>query len=86
MIVKYKYGFEHKGKLYAWKNKDLYRLPQMIGKRFYSLKKCGKWIDKKDVFRGYYLGDDRKSHDQLESMTHFINHEEEVIKDSDCPF
>ena len=79
--MRYKYGFRFDGKLYGWKNKQLYRLPQIIGKRFYSLKKCGKWMDK-----GYYLGSQRKSHDQLEAMTCFIDHEIEEIKDSDVPF
>ena len=81
MIIKYKYGFKFKGKLYGWKDKHLYRLPQIIGNRFYSLKKCSKWSDK-----GYYLGADRKSHDQLKAMTHFIDEEIEVIVDSDVPF
>ena len=81
MIIKYKYGFEYNGKIYGWKNKELYRLPQMIGDRFYSKIKCAKWGDK-----GYYLGADRKSHKQLKAMTYYINHEEEVIDHHDCPF
>jgi len=81
MIIRYKYGFRFDAKLYGWKNKELYRLPQIIGTRFYPLKKCGKWSDK-----GYYLGSKRKSHTQLLSMTCFINFETEQIKDSDVPF
>lgn len=80
MIVKYKYGLFHDNKLYGWKDKELYRLPQMIGKRFYGLLKCTKWGT------GYYLGTDRKSKPQLEAMTVVIDKEISVIKDIDVPF
>jgi hypothetical protein len=81
MIIRYTYGFEYNGILYGWKEKELYRLPQMIGKRFYPLRKCGEWDDK-----GYYLGADRKSFAQLKSMTVFINQEVHEIESSDVPF
>jgi hypothetical protein len=80
MIVKYKYGLFHKDKLYGWKHGVLFRLPQMIGKRFYGLKMCSPWKD------GYYLGEHRKSKSQLEAMTIVIDKEISVIKDSDVPF
>lgn len=85
MIIRYKYGIVFRGKIYGWKNKDLYRLPQMIGNRFYSLKKCPKWVrNGKDM--GYGLGAAQKSHAQLKAMTHFINREVEEIVDNDCLF
>jgi len=80
MILKYKYGFEFNGVLFGWKDKELYRLPQMIGKRFYPLKKCGSYEG------GYHVCRKRKSIQQLKSMTHFINFEVEEIESSDCPF
>ncbi len=80
MIIKYKYGFEFEKKLYGWKDKQLYRLPQMIGQRFYPLKLCAKYE------KGYFLGAKRKSFAQLESMTVFIDKEVQQIKDKDCPF
>jgi len=80
MIIRYKYGFDFNGIIYGWKNKKLYRLPQMIGKRYYPLKECGKWVN------GYIVGRMRKSHAQLEYMTNFINYEHQQIKDKDCPF
>lgn len=80
MIVKFKYGFSFKDILFGWKNKKLYRLPQMIGERFYPLKKCGEWED------GFIVGRMRKSNKQLKDMTIFINFEYQDIKDEDCPF
>lgn len=81
MIVRYTYGFKFDGKLYGWKNRELYRLPQTIGKAFYPLKKCARWKDK-----GYYLGSAKKSFSQLKSMTIFINEEVQEIESEDCPF
>lgn len=80
MIINFRYGFVYKGKIYGWSEKKLYRLPQMIGKRFYPLKECSKYD------KGYFLGKDRKSFKQLQSMTVFIDKEVQIIKDSDCPF
>ena len=80
MIIKYKYGLFHNNKLYGWKDKELYRLPQMIGKRFYGLLKC------KPCGTGYFLGEDRKSKSQLEAMTVVIDKEISLIRDSDVPF
>ena len=80
MIIKYKYGVEFEGVLYGWKDKQLYRLPQMIGKRFYALRKCGEWE------KGFIIGRKRKSLHQLRAMTIFINYELQEISDKDCPF
>lgn len=57
MTIKYKHGFDFNGVLYGFKDKKLYRLPQMIGPRFYSKleillreekRKSGNW-------KGYLL-------------------------------
>jgi len=89
MILKYKYGFEFKGVLYGWKESKLYRLPQMIGKRFYPLKEV-PYIEQKrktGMFKGYDLyKNNRKSVSQLKEMTHYITFEHEEIKSNDCPF
>ena len=81
MIRKYKYGFEYKGFLYGWKNKELIRLPTTKGLRNYGLLRLKKWKDK-----GYYVGRERKSFNQIEAMTILINFEYQKIKDNDCPF
>ena len=85
MIISFTYGFKHNSILYGWKSKKLYRLPQMIGKRFYPIKTLDlkKWNN--DSI-GYLVGSNRKSLDQLKSMTIFINQNINEIKDNDCPF
>ena len=80
MILKYKYGFFFENKTYGWMDSELYRLPQVIGKRFYGRKKCAKWKD------GYYLGDKPKSRAQIEAMTIVINKKIGVVSDRDVPF
>lgn len=80
MIVKYKYGFIFNEVLYGWYEKELYRLPQMIGKRYYPLMKCGTHK------KGYYVGRTRKSFAQLKSMTVLIDFQTHEISDKDCPF
>jgi len=39
MIIKFTYGFNFNDVSYGWLKKELYRLPQNIGQRFYPLKK-----------------------------------------------
>ena len=88
MIIKYKFGFEINGVLYGWKDKKLFRLPQMIGLRFYPLKEIKLKTEKRKsgVFKGYQLyGNIRKSTKQLEHLTHYIDKSIEQINDSDCP-
>lgn len=80
MIIRFFYGFIYNNKVYGWHEKELYRLPQNIGNRYYSKKKCAKWGD------GYFLGSDRKSKNQLKSMTVVIDKEVQEIQSDDCPF
>lgn len=87
MIINYKYGFDFEGILYGWKPNEklkLYRMPQMIGKRFYPLKEL-KLIDVGNT-KGFYVGSKKKSIAQLKDMTVFINYKYQVISDKDCPF
>tara|TARA_R110001599_G_scaffold192226_3_gene387507 strand:- start:970 stop:1236 length:267 start_codon:yes stop_codon:yes gene_type:complete len=88
MIINYIYGFKENEVLYGFKEKKLYRLPQMIGLRFYPLKEVPLRIEiiGKSKWKGYLLRGKRKSLKQIESMTVFINHVVEEIKHSDCPF
>lgn len=89
MIIKYKYGFELNGVIYGFKDKKLFRLPQMIGLRFYPLKEIPIVEEKRKsgIFKGYRLyGKVRKSLTQVKSMLVFINFEHHEIKDSDIPF
>lgn len=84
MIINYKYGISFDGILYGWKDKKLYRLPQMIDKRFYPLKEL-KLIEVGNK-QGYNLNRKKKSLPQLEAMTVFIDKEVQTISDLDCPF
>lgn len=87
MIVKYKYGFSYNDILYGWNEKyELFRLSQMIGKRFYPLKKLELIEWNKGVSKGYLVGTKRKSKLQLKAMTIFINHECQEIEDLKMPF
>ena len=86
MIIKYKYGFDFNGILYGWKSKELYRMPQNIGKRFYPLKQLELKTWNNGLTRGYLVGKKRKSLEQLKAMTIFINHEDQVILDENLPF
>ena len=85
MIIKYKYGFFVNDVIYGFKDKKVFRLPQMIGKRFYPLLEIKlRKVGNKD---GYLLyGNRYKSLNQIEAMTVVINKEVQLIKDSDCPF
>ena len=87
MILNYKYGIIYKGIKYGWRDfekKELYKLPQTIGKRFYA----GGKLKMLDVGKqkGYCLGCDRKSIKQLDAMTIYINFEHQQINDKDTPF
>lgn len=88
MITHYIFGFKFNDVLYGFKDKNLYRLPQMIGKRFYPLKevKLRKETIGKSKWQGYLLRGKRKSVAQIKSMTIFINHTEQEIKDESLPF
>lgn len=83
MIIRYKHGFEVNGYMYGWRNKNLYRLPQVVKKRFYPLKKI-KQI-KVGSSKGYHVGRVKKSMSQLEAMTILINFKHQRITDKDCP-
>ena len=84
MIISFKFGFKFNGILYGFNDKKLYRLPQMIGLRFYPLLELPQ-INVGNT-KGYLVGSKRKSMIQIKSMTHFINENIEIINDSDCPF
>ncbi len=90
MIIEYKYGFKHNNVLYGWqKPKRLFRLPQMIGKRFYPLKELElrKEVIGGSDWEGFLLyGKSRKSFNQCKSMSVFINFVDEEFVGDDCPF
>ena len=83
MIIRFKYGFKIDNTLYCFKlgTIELYRMPQMIGKRFYPLKK----LDMRDEtingvdWKGYLVSRKRKSLKQLKDMTIFIDHKYQEI-------
>jgi hypothetical protein len=80
MIIKFKYGFYEGDVLYGWKDKHPYRLPQIIGDRFYPLHKVGKYNDL------FYVNRKLRSVKQLLSKTVVIHQDVHVIEDSDVPF
>lgn len=78
--MKYK-GFHYLGKIYVWKQSELYRLPFHSGLRCYGVKKCAKWKD------GAILGNGvKKSASQLEAMTETLELDFEFQEHSDTPF
>ena len=84
MILSFKFGFKFNTILYGFNDKKLYRLPQMIGLRFYPLLELPQI--KVGNKKGYLVGTKRKSLNQIKSMTHFIDEQVEIVEDSDCPF
>ena len=88
MIINYKFGFKHDDILFGFKEKKLYRLPQMIGLRFYPLKEVPKRTEiiGGSEWNGYLLRGNRKSVKQVKSMTVFIDFIHQEINDKDCPF
>jgi len=88
MIINYKFGFKHNEILFGFKEKKLYRLPQMIGLRFYGLKEVPLRKEKigGSDWEGYLLRGARKSKQQVKSMTVFIDFVHQEINDKDCPF
>jgi hypothetical protein len=81
MIIKFRYGFYYNEILFGWSKQKLYRLPQMIGTRFYPLKAV-----KQNKSGLYYISDRLKSKKQLEFMTVVIDKEVQLIRDADVPF
>ena len=84
MIINYEYGISFEGYLFGWKDKKLFRLPQVINKRFLPLKEL-KIINVGNN-KGYLLNQKRLSFSQLESMTGIINFKDEKVNSKDCPF
>ena len=87
MIINYTYGFKFDDILYGWKPNEklrLFRLPQMIDKRFYPLKEIP--IIDVGKGKGFLVSRKRKSVNQLKDMTVFINFKHQEISGKDCPF
>lgn len=81
----YKYGFFYKNVKYGWHNKELYRLPYTNDSNYsFCVKKLNPIIIGNKV--GYRIGGDRKTIEQLKSITIPINHVEHEIKSKDVPF
>ncbi|QQV91498.1 hypothetical protein M1M25_gp063 [Tenacibaculum phage Gundel_1] len=64
MVIKFKYGFEYKNFLYGWNKKELYRLPIIVHKRSYPLKKLNSI--KINSHKGYRIVKDKKTIKQLQ--------------------
>ena len=84
-MILFLYGFEHKGFLYGWYKKELYRLPSESGIKNYSLKKLE--MIKVGRQKGYRCKRDKLSLVQLRDKTIFINKKiYRVQNNKDCPF
>jgi len=74
-------GFHYLGKIYIFKETDLFRLPFESHLRFYGINKCKRWKD------GFILGNGiRKSKGQILSMLSDIKTDFKFIEEKDCPF
>jgi len=82
--MRFKYGIEDNNLTFGWFEKELYRLPQTINKRFYSLKKLNQINIGNNV--GYLINQKRFTIKQLETKTIYINQEVQIIEDKDVPF
>lgn len=82
MIIKFKHGFYENEILFGWHEKHPYRLPQMIGDRFYPLKKVGVY-KARNLF---YIAGKLRSIEQLKSKTVVINQEITIFEGDDMPF
>ena len=89
MIKKIRYGFIVDKINYGWIKGSLYRLPQMMGKRFMALKKLKKQ-GINGTAEGYYVGNPPrlKTIKQMETMTEVINYEHVINgkNSDDTPF
>jgi hypothetical protein len=75
-IINFKFGFEHKGFLFGWHKKELYRLPSVsINNKKYGIKKLNL-IDIGNT-KGYRLKKDKFTVTQCVEMTRLI---EEAVK------
>jgi hypothetical protein len=82
--LQYSYGFEYKNVRYAWKDKKLFRLPYIKGKRSYSFKEIPAYCPKTTIV--YNIQKDKLTQNRLKSLTKKVNWTMEFIEDSDCPF
>ena len=86
MVKNFKYGFDYNSIKYGWLNKELYKLPQEINMRGYSLKKIT--LINVGNKKGYRVATDRKTIDQLMEITEIIDFRYVINgnKSKDCPF
>lgn len=82
MVLTFNYGFSYKNIDFGWNKKKLYRLPQIIGKRYFTLNEVKKTADNR-----YIIYDTLKSVKQLQEMTVKIPKIEiSIVKGDDVPF
>ena len=83
-MIDFKYGFEHKGFVFGWHQKQLYRLPSANGK-CYPLKKLNEIKVGKQI--GYRIRRDKFSLRQLQAKTILIYRNIFIAeKNNDLPF
>lgn len=82
--MQFKYGFEFNRLKYGWHKKELYRLPCLIGARYYSLKKMKSHLIGTTLCWNIYKH--KMTKNQLEKLTVKVNWKIESLKNSDVPF
>lgn len=79
------YGFYYKDIRFAWKNKELYRLPFSSGTKTYGLKKLNQIMIGNKV--GYRILTDKRTITQLQAITTKVDWKINLISDKkDLPF
>lgn len=78
--IEFSKGFIFNGVIFGWRYKKLFRLPQVINNRFYTLKECASYD------KGFIVYRKRKSFKQLKEMTTNITEVLENQLDKDTPF
>lgn len=82
--VEYKYGFTLFGRLYCWKDKQLYRMPFNNKLKWYDIKQLKPSTIGKQT--GYQLQGVFYPYSQLKRITKEVNHKESELRSDGFPF
>ena len=81
----FQFGFEFSGVRYGWKDKKLYRLPCVIGKRSYSLKEIKPVMV--GVTKCYNVQKNKITQNKLKLLTKKVKWTVAIVEENqDCPF
>lgn len=83
-VIVYRFGFEFYGKIFCWKNKELFKMNHLYNKRYYSIRKLK--LQHNGGSYGYWICGNFKSLTNLKEITKEINHSTEITVDDGVPF